>query len=235
MEGRYEEAVLHHNAAHQIAQSLGNEDMISGACSNLAVCYGRLGNARAQIEWADRAMSLLPPVFSGYGELQVVYWKALGHALLKQPSEAAAAIGFVDARLPGDTAAPMWRLWLLMKADVLTLVGREAEAKEFARHAVTYGGDMAPLPNFEGFFTRWAAVLAATSSENQAVSVVTRQLGQELASLAVLDQAEVLAAAVMVGNCLGHDVREEADLLRRRLLEMPAAVSVQLKRLGALT
>jgi len=233
LDGHYEEAVRHHMAAYQVAKGLGNDEIIANSCSNLAVCHGRLGDARAQVEWADRGTTLLPPVFGGYWELQLTYWKALGHASLRQPAEATAAMSFVDARLPDDFARPTVRLWLLMKADVLTFLGKDVEAKEFARQATTYDGAITPLPNLEGFFARWAAVLAATWEENLAVSVVARSLGERLASLAALDQAEVLAAAAMVGRRLGHDVTTESERLHRTLLEMPPAVAVHLRRVGA--
>jgi len=235
LDGRYEEAVQHHMTAYQIAKGLGNDGIIANVCSNLAVCQGRLGNAISQLEWADRGKALLPGTFSGYGELQLLYWKALAHALLRQPTEAKAAMGFMDARLPGDLATPIWQLWLLMKADVLTLLDREVEAKELARHAVSYDRELAPLPNFEGAFIRWAALLAATPDENDAVHARTLELCQGPNSLALLDQAEILAGAVIVRRRLGYDLSSERERLRQKLEDLPPAVCDQLRRLGALT
>jgi len=235
LKGRYEEAITHHMAAYRTAQRLGNDDLLGTACANLAVCYGRIGDPSAQVAWAERGQRILGAGFSGYGELQLLYWKALGHALLSHPVEAAAAIGFVDARLPADTPVPMLRLWLLMKADVMAVLDKEVQSRELARRVVTYDAEMTPLPNFEGVFTRWAAVVATTPEEDRAVDLLVEGLRPLLDNLALLDQAEVLAAAVMIGRRLGRDVTNEWENLRHRLLEMPPAVGLHLKRLGALT
>lgn len=232
LEGHYDSAVAHHTDAYRVAKRLGNCEMIATACSNLAVCYGRLGDARSQLEWADRAIALLAPVFAGYDHLQLGYWKAMGHAFLHQEADALNALTSVDGRLPQDTPASMLRLWFLMKGDIFCLLGRDQQARTLARGAIRYDHDMVPLPNFEGVFARWAAVLASTPDENHAVEALVGTYRDRLSDLAVLDQGELLAAAVTVGQRLGKDIRSDSEELRRTLLRAPPAVAVHFRRLG---
>jgi hypothetical protein len=235
LEGRYEDAIPHHMTAYRLAQSLGNEALMRGSCSNLAVCHGRLGYPTSQIEWAERGRALLGPAFKGYAELQLLYWKALGHATINQANEACSVLSSTDARLPAGLPLHMWRLWLLMKADVLAMLGRTAQATEFARGALRYDGDMTPLPHYLGLFTRWAAVAAASSEEDQAVTRLVLSLNPLLKNIAAVDVAEILAASAMVRKRLGCDATCQIEQLRSKLLELPPPVSDQLRRLGIIT
>lgn len=230
--GCYEEAIPHHMTAYRLAQSLGNDVLMRGACLNLAVCHGRLGHTVPLIEWANKGKALLGPAFAGYNEVQVVYWKALGHALLSQPEEATTAMSFVDARLPADMPIQMWRLWVLMKADVLAVLGMPRQAVDTARSALRYDADMAPLPHYLGLFTRWAALAASGPDEDRAVTNLVVSLHPLRDNLAAVDTAEILAASTMVRRRLGLDVSLETGLLQSKLIELPPAVSQQLRRVG---
>ncbi len=75
---------------------------------------------------------------------------------------------------------------------------------------------------------------AVTEKEDHAVDLLVGSLRPLLEDLAVLDQAEVLAAGVKVGRRLGRDVTAESESLQLRLLQMPPAVSAQFSRLGVL-
>jgi tetratricopeptide (TPR) repeat protein len=232
--GRYEEAISHHLTAYRLAQGLGNDSLIRSSCLNLAVCYGRLGQPLALIEWTDKGKALLPPAFAGNSEVQLLYWKALGHAQLAQADAAGAALSFVDARLPCDVPTHMWRLWQLMKADVLTMLDKRDQAVNLARTALQYHGDMTPVPHYVGLFTRWAAVAAGDHSEDCAVARLTLSLQPNLGELAALDAAEVLAATALVRRRLGFDITMDNELLNYKLLELPPAVAQQLLRFGVL-
>src|SRR4029077_6055483 len=58
LQGRYEEAIEHHDIALQASVRLGNDAMTGVCCGNLAVCFGRLGSPKDQLTWAERALSL---------------------------------------------------------------------------------------------------------------------------------------------------------------------------------
>ena len=122
-----------------------------------------------------------------------------------------------------------------MKADVMSLLGRDEHAREVGGRAIKYDRDMTPLPNFEGVFARWAALLATTPEEHHAVDRLIGLLRGRLEDLALFDQAEVLAGAVIVGRHLRRDTRGEAEALHRSLDRMPPALAMHLRRLGVLT
>ena len=233
-EGNYEDAIPHHMNAFRLAQALGNTVFIRMACLNLALCNARLGRSSASLEWTEKGMALLPSVFAGNNELQLLYWRALGHALLGQPDAAGEAIQFVEARLPVDVPGQLWRLWQLMKADVVSMLGNLTKATCFARTALRYDEDMTPLPHFLGLFARWAAVAAESPAEARSVVALTQALQPTLDTLAAVDAAEVLAASVMSLNRLGCECAQQVELLYTKLHQLPPAVYQQLKRLGVL-
>jgi hypothetical protein len=58
--------LAHHMMAYRLAQSLGNDSLIRGACLNSPLCNGRLGRWSSLLEWAEKGVpSCLSIVFAG--------------------------------------------------------------------------------------------------------------------------------------------------------------------------
>jgi DNA-binding SARP family transcriptional activator/tetratricopeptide (TPR) repeat protein len=234
VDGRYEDAIGHHTNALQIATRLGNDDLANAACSNLAVCHSRLGNSIAQMQWAERGVSLLGPQFGGYTELQLAYCKALGHAILNQPTEARGALANTERRMSHDSPFEILRLWSLMKADVHLVLGNDRLAFETAAEVLQGAPDQDPAVNFEGLFSRWVALLGDVQSRLTAALAIVDPIVGRLTSLNALDQAEVLASRVFLKRRVGLPTLDDETEMQTRLLRLPGPVADHLVRMRLL-
>src|SRR4029077_10921187 len=223
-------AIEHHDIALQASVRLGNDAMTGVCCGNLAVCFGRLGSPKDQLTWAERALSLQGSRFEGYTELNAALWAALGHAKLENRSAALDTMTRVDGRIPESVPESIRSVWALMKADILWALGREGPARTIALHGLV----SEPVPHFEGRYARWLAAVATTRDELMQAHLRIQMLLSKLTCFDAIDQAEILAAAQMVGTSLGHPSdghgRELADAVQR----LPPRIGAELARFAAM-
>jgi DNA-binding SARP family transcriptional activator/tetratricopeptide (TPR) repeat protein len=229
LQGRYEEAISHHTSALRAATRLGNDALCAGSCSNLAVCFGRLGSPRDQLEWAQRSLSYQGAHFGGYTELQAAFWAAHAHAALDNRSAAVDTIARVDARMPDTAPESIRSVWVLMKADILWTVGREGLARATALAGIV----SEPVPHFEGRHARWLAASATTREQLMSAHVQVGSLRSRLSQFDAVDQAEILVAAQMIHRGLGREADDEERDLADALSRLPPRVGVELARFAA--
>jgi DNA-binding SARP family transcriptional activator/tetratricopeptide (TPR) repeat protein len=230
LQGRYEEAISHHTAALQAATRLGNDQQFAISCGNLAVCFGRLGLPRDQVDWAQRALAHQGDRFEGYTELQAALWAGLGHACLDDTTAAVDTMSRVDARIPDTAPESIRSVWTLMKADILWALGRAALAKTTAQEGLGFE----PVPHFEGRYARWLAATATTREELTRAHLRLERLRSTLAQFDTVDQAEILVALQMTGRALGLGGGGHERELEGAMGNLPPRVGEELRRFAAL-
>lgn len=232
--GRYSEAVRLLEVAHQIARKIGNQTIARACLSNLALCSFRLGEIGDHIRWGELAQRRWPETPETFGDATYTYHLAIGYALCGEGQKA------FDALTAGDRSAsrlaPAWarQSWLLSRADVLTLLGRQEDAKRAAREAIgpTFQGLLSD--SRAGAFARWTARVVSTPEEVVRARAEVSEMLARAEDFDALDNAELLAAAVLLGQLNGDDVSRERQLLEQALGRLPEAVCATLRRFGFL-
>src|SRR5690606_37760816 len=128
-EGDYERALAQFEIAYQMSEKLGASGTLALAAANRALCHGRLGQHVKQVEWAEKASHHLGKRYTGYRNIQIATNLGYGYALTGRSIEARRAVDYLDQRLPGTTPNWLEQVWLLNKADILTLSGDPAAAR----------------------------------------------------------------------------------------------------------
>ncbi len=122
--------------------------------------------------------------------------------------------------------------WKLLKADVLVMLGSKAAAKECARDVVQLEGTATALAHFEGKIAAWTAALAETDAELAEASDRLSTLVKGLEQLDLIDQAEVLAGAMLVRWKVSRDLETlpaRLDSTLRRLPRPTARLLLELR------
>ncbi len=219
-----------------VARKLGEESKLRLLAANLSLCHCRLGNTDAQLHWAEFCATTRPKFNNElFHHYQAHFLRAHAYALQGRATEAIGALE--DGGRTFVEFAPLYlqQSWCLRKADVLCLLGRGADALGAAREGVT--GEMTKLRSdaFAGPYSRWSARAALAGGRE--VAEVREILGELLLRghlLDCIDQAEVLNAKVWLDTRFGVVVEDEREAMWRRLQELPAATTNQLRLLGML-
>ncbi len=235
MRGQYHESIILMEQVVASARRAGNASLVRDAYSNLAVCHSRLGNVRQQIESADRSIALRSPTSSDYCEAQTHYAKSLGHAWLGERPAAMAAITAFEVRAATQNV-PEWisRLWMLMKADVLLLLGLERQARDIARGALSYDGHCNIPRHFEGQFARWLVMGALNEHELRSILPLLERLRNKANDLDALDRAEAVAAWIGARQRLGISRPADFESYRSYMAALPSHCARLLDRMGLL-
>jgi tetratricopeptide (TPR) repeat protein len=221
--------------AHAMAARLGNDAAMGSAASNLAICYGRLGNYQAQIGWGEKGLHQIGSKFTGFRDIQLCFARAFGNAMLGQTDEALAALSEANARIPHT--APRWMLqaWHFQQADVLHLAGKKRDALEKAKIALA--DDELHSDSLAGPFARWITLCAVASGQLAPARNRLKRLRANLDIYDAVDQVEILAAGCLLERALGQSanaarLRAEQEKVRGRLVDLPSATTAQLVRLS---
>jgi predicted ATPase len=232
--GEYHDAVPLFERAHDIAREIGNLTTARACLSNLSLCCFRLGDSSGQVRWGELASRKQPEATDTYAETTYTYHLAAGYALLGQSHKA------FDALAAGDAAAsrlaPAWarQSWLLSRADVLSLLGRQQDAALAAREAVTEEFNELLSDSRAGPYARWRAMLVRNPQEARAARVEVLGFLERGERFDATDRAEILAAATLLGQLTNVDVTSEGQSLQRALSQLPAAVGALLHQFGFL-
>ena len=238
--GEYSTALTLFTRAYEMRNRLGNDAGRAVAAANAALCCGRLGNSRDQLEWANRSAKVLGPEFAGYQDIQVGTYQALAHARMGQPTRALAAIQWLDERVPASAHAWLRQGWHLYKADVLMTIGRKSAALAEARQGTSGEHHELHARGFAGPFARWVSLTTDSRGTKPALERV-RGLMSKLDSFDEVDQVEILGAVLgLIGErtedryCI-----ELAETCRNGIAErvkrLPPATASQLAALGTWT
>jgi hypothetical protein len=235
--GEYELALDDAMLAKTMALRLGNDLALATAVGNLSLCFGRLGNYQAQIEWSEKGMQHLGKQFTGYRDIQLGFARAFGNAMLGRASAALSAVGEVEARIPNPLPDWLRQAWHLYRADVFQLLGKKREALSEAEEALAVG---TPLRDtLAGPFARWIALHAIAVGSVAGAKKQLNQLCTDLDNYDALDRAEILAARYWLDRQASNSVtlarlRAQHQRLADQLSALPTAVVQQLARLSIL-
>ncbi len=228
--GRYDEAIPFFTSAMLAAQGLEHMNALARSCSNLAMCFGRLGQYEAQLQMADSGMSAL----SGLTDLiwfQLELHAAWAHAMLGNTSHSLALIR--DSRQDGRAILPGWAQQgrLLLRSDVYRILGREEVSFQLAKLATTGANERLFSPSYAGPFARSIAQISLEEASIQQgldrIAVIRRET-----ELDAMDYAEVLCAEVAMKSSIGEECSSARGLLASRLADLPAETPRALGRLG---
>jgi tetratricopeptide (TPR) repeat protein len=232
--GEYHDAVPLLETAHDIAHKIGNLTTARACLSNLSLCCFRLGDTSGHIRWGELASRRHPEATDTFAETTYTYHLAIGYALSGEAQKAFDALAVGDAA--AGRLAPAWarQSWLLSRADVLALLGRQQDAARAAREAVGEEFNALLSDSRAGAYARWRARLVRNPEEARlARGEVLGLLGRG-ERFDATDRAEILAAARLLGQLTNDDVTSEGQALQQALSQLPPAVGALLRQLGFL-
>jgi DNA-binding SARP family transcriptional activator/type II secretory pathway predicted ATPase ExeA len=233
--GDYRASELIAVKALKVARKMGEERRMPMIAGNLALAHGRLGDTDAQLHWANWAAARTKPGVDVFLVHQVHYLRAHGYAVQGRSPEALAALSEGQREVGSHLPPYLRQAWHLRSADVLALLGREAEALHAARGGVSRESGGLRAISFAGQYGRWSARLAVAGICDEAA--VRRELIALLDRQCVLDrmdQAEVLNAKVWLDARTGVVDEDERREMWRRLGALPVGATNELSRLGML-
>jgi hypothetical protein len=161
--------------------------------------------------------------------------RAHAYALQGRTTEAIGALEDGGRTFVKFTPLYLQQSWCLRKADVFFLLGRGADALAASREGTT--GEMMQLRSdaFAGPYSRWSARGAwAGGRDSGEVRGILEELLSRGHFLDCIDRAEVLSAKVWFDARFGVVLEDERNEMWRRLQELPAATTNQLRILGML-
>jgi hypothetical protein len=220
-----------------MALRLGNDAALGTAAGNLALCYGRLGDYQAQVEWGGRGLQYLGNRFTGYRDIQLGFARAFGNAMLGRVPAAISALSEASARIPATIPKWMKQAWSFERADVLQMLGKKREA--LIESAAGLEGNELYSNTLAGPFARWLTHHAITTGQVTAARKRLQEFRSKIEIYDAVDQAEILAATCWLSMQSEASVpparlRAQHRRLADRLLTLPGAVGVQLARLSVL-
>jgi DNA-binding SARP family transcriptional activator/type II secretory pathway predicted ATPase ExeA len=229
-EGRYLDGKADFQRAYEMNARLGNDFIRASRASQVALCCLRLGDYREAIEWCKKADAAYGPHFGGHTECQAAYYRGCSLAVVGERDEAMRVIAKLDSRIPETVATWIRQMWLLSKADILLLAGRQADALSVGCEAL--GSCFVLHCNFlAGQFARWLALTSSVLIEHEVAVGRISALAAELDSFDLLDQIEVLCAMEMVSStAFGSEDRQR--LIQRKLKGLPPSAADLLTLMG---
>ena len=228
--GQYDDAIPFFTSAMLAAQGLGHMNALARSCSNLSMCYGRLGQYEAQLAMANSGIRAL------VGLTDLVWFQLESHAawanaMLGDASNSLALIK--ESRQDRRPILPTWAQQgrLLLRSDVYRILGREDLSFRLAKLATTQAYERLISRSFAGPFAR---AIAQISLEEVCIQEGLSRIAAILrgTELDAIDFAEVLCAEIAMKLAIGQDCTAAKALLARRLCGLPAETPRALGRLG---
>jgi DNA-binding SARP family transcriptional activator/tetratricopeptide (TPR) repeat protein len=232
--GQYLEAIPYLRKAFNTAQRIGNDRLIVSTASNLALCLGRTGQYVEAASWGEAALLAKGRHYHGYSGINAALVTAHAYAMMHDSSKSLLVLSNGGRGTQVCETPWIQQAWELGSADVLQLLGKQAEAVDTATTATAGHKFELHSTAFVGQFARWFVFTATSLSEmNMAAERMDGWLGS-LEEFDVKDQAEILIASSLLTLKSGGDNR---PLLRRvwgALGSLPEAFTQQMQRLGVL-
>ena len=231
----YAEALDASSRAYQMSVRLGNEYVMSAAAANLALCYGRLGQYRDQITWADVVLNLLESSPFGYQHIKAALYKATGHALGGSRDAALWCLDWVDQRMHPSSSLGLQQAWMLSKADILQLLCKNGAAAVAGGQATRGRFAEVHAKSLTGSFARWVVTTADTAEQLAFADETLHRLSESIEEFDYIDQIEILGASIAVRrrNAKKRGLIREERALAERVTRLPPATARQLILLGA--
>ncbi|HEU4697793.1 MAG TPA: tetratricopeptide repeat protein, partial [Gemmatimonadales bacterium] len=190
--GRYQAGIEHLLRAVALAKRMGNDWLLILTAGNLAICFGRTGDYRAQVEWGTLTVQRGHPE-NPYLRVQGLYSVAHGHARLGHTTEAVDALTALAAEPLEFAPAYVDQARHLYCAEVFELLGRRGDAIRHGRRGVTGKHLHLHSTNFAGLYARWLARTATITRDQNAMTKIAT-LASEIERYDRVDQDEILRA-----------------------------------------
>lgn len=236
-EAAFGEAVGWFTQAYHAACALDNRSFALRAAANLALSYSWLGDWTSASTWGETALQLRGAVFDGHPELMNSYYTALAFAATNRPHEALGVLDETDARVGGESPEWFRQVAILHRADLLWALGKRSRALQIGSKALSSRHALNPPVSYFGIYARWWATCAGKSVSLQSARNGLRPMLDELETLDLVDQLDVLCADQLLsakemepGGTPPQRDRRIYELLQR----MPAAVETRLRLLQLL-
>jgi tetratricopeptide (TPR) repeat protein len=230
--GRYQEAEPLMERAVRYASKLDNPGLIANASSGCALVTGRLGRPIEQVDWARRALQALHKDEWGITAISAGYDYGLGLALAGREQEAQASVDELGARFGKDRPDWVKQGWALCRADILGLAGNTRAALRAGRLGTEGPAHVLMHDCFAGQYARWIALCGIRDSRIEEALVRIDCMKMNLSRFDLKDQAEILAASLLLESERGNDRPVDRQELASRLSELPPSVTTVLRRLG---
>jgi tetratricopeptide (TPR) repeat protein len=231
--GMYAAALEAFLTAYSIAAKLGNEPKMGSVASNISMCHGRTGNYAGELQWAQKAISLLRGAGVGWKAHQAAYYRSLALCMMGENLKAIQAIEEVSLVKYGTRPAWSAQAVPLMTADIYLAGGERTKASKVAITAFEETGTTPLTESHVGIVSRWIARTSEHVGGEQEASHVVGRLLDDLESHDLMDQAEIICAKLWLENRRSNNWCYGRDILADRLARLPAAVEHQLRRLEA--
>lgn len=230
-EGDYVGGLPSFTHAYETGLHLTNRALASRAAGNLSLCHYRLGNNEESVRWATIGLEHLKADEDLLG-FKLIHLAAWGKALR---GDEVGSLQMLD-RLKGEhryKELPWSRqAALLLTSDVLHVLGKRKEALEAAAAATS--GELRKLQT-KAYAGAWARIQARLGlSEGRFSDRLANIDGasERLASLDLIDSAEVGCAKIVLKKKLSTDFSSDAKQVELALKRLPAAVPRILELLG---
>jgi tetratricopeptide (TPR) repeat protein len=230
--GRYEDAEPLMERAVRYATKLDNPGLIANAASGCALVTGRLGRPMEQVDWAKRALQSLHKEEWGITAISAGYDYGLGLALAGREQDAQASVTELAPRFTKDRPSWVKQGWALCRADILGLAGNEREALKAGRLGTQGKASKLMHDCFAGQFARWIALCAIKDSQVEEAKIRLNEMKAELTRFDLKDQAEIIAASLLLEARDGRDFLTCHTDLTDRLTRLPPTVATVIRRLG---
>lgn len=231
--GDYHAAVPLITDAFEIAEHVGNRVFLSNAAAGLALASGRLGDRKAQVEWARRSIESATRNEWGVCVLSATYELGVGLALLGRNEEAEQVMAELDHRFRGDRPAWITQAWDLYRADIFHYMGMPGRALSNARKATSGTGSTLLNQTVAGPYARWITRLSTDRRHPDPTRIGDlNELFAGRDTLDLKDQAEVIASYLQANGNAPRLIKRHAAELRSILNRLPDSIERSLRKLG---
>lgn len=228
--GRYQESLQSFEIAATIAKKLDNLTLQGEAAVQTAVASGRLGDSQAQVDQARRASKLLSESDWSPAALSARYELACGLAQSGQFTEAQVAIENFLAAKPRHLPPWVMQAASLCIADVMWLCGKDRRAYNHAKKAIDGNSGLENVA-YAGLYARWVALLGIRSGQEvEALDRLTVAFNSHT-DIDVKDQAEVLAARILLQQQIGDNCSQDIVRLQAKLAALPPGIGKLMRQL----
>ena len=228
-QGRYSDAIAHHEKALRDAILLGNEALALQVRSNLALCYGRVGRYEDQLKCASDPALPNEDRLMDYTDVQLAWSMALPHAIAGRLDRMRAALDESERKWRGGAEPYVCQAWGLWKADTLAAGGLLDEASRVARDAVLRYDMKLLCSAVAGVFARWVAITCDDGPHRHRAASILADMVTNLDDYDTLDQVEILCARLMHG-C--EEVDKHLEQLQARTSQLPETALASLRICG---
>jgi tetratricopeptide (TPR) repeat protein len=233
VQGNYAASIPTLLQAYKTSFRVGNVKIYLQAASNLALCFARLGEYRRSIEWYEAATEAERDPHPAWS-LTASQAALLSYAMLDQRNRAGEIIQKNAERANTAGSPGASQAWTLYSADAFRIMGNMLDACEYGSRATTGENGQLHSEFCVGAYARWVALTGASQQRTEASHEELCALITRLHDYDAIDQAEILNAMNWLCNWRGGASAQYTHDMRRRLADLPSAISDQLRRMGML-